>query len=94
MNMNLVPARCARAIAVGCLFSVAYLQAQESPALPKAVIDGTAPGWRVMGEEDFVNVNCATNTWTWTNGFVHCIGKPIGVIRTKKIHTNFELIAQ
>lgn len=94
MNMNPILVRCAHTMAVGCLFSVVALQSQESPALPKALIDGTAPGWHVMGEEDFVNVNCATNTWTWTNGFVHCTGKPIGVIRTKKLHTNFELVAQ
>ena len=25
---------------------------------------------------------------------VHCTGKPIGVIRTIKLHTNFELVAQ
>ena len=94
MNINPILVRCAHAMAVGCLFSVVALQSQESPALPKALIDGTAPGWHVMSEEDFVNVNCATNTWTWTNGFVHCTGKPIGVIRTKKLHTNFELVAQ
>jgi hypothetical protein len=94
MNMNAILAHCVRAMTVGCLSTFVGLRAQESPALPKAVIDGTAPGWRVMGEEDFVNVNCATNTWSWTNGFVHCTGKPIGVIRTKKLHTNFELVAQ
>ena len=47
-----------------------------------------------MNKDHFVNVNCEPDTWTWTNGMVHCTGKPIGVIRTIKLHTNFELVAQ
>ncbi len=66
----------------------------EPPVAPKAFIDGTAPGWRALGEADFVNVNCATNTWTWRDGEVHCTGKPVGVIRMHKPITNFELVAE
>ncbi len=77
-------------------FVLAALQTAfaEPPVPPKAFIDGTAPGWRALGEADFVNVNCATNTWTWRNGEVHCTGKPVGVIRMHKPITNFELVAE
>jgi hypothetical protein len=67
----------------------------KSAVLPKATIDGTGPGWKALGEADFVNVNCAKDTWTWKEGgLVHCTGRPVGVMRTKKQYTNFELVAQ
>src|SRR6266581_9494550 len=94
MNMNalFVPRFC-RAV-IGCLCVVYTASAQQPTPLPNAVIDGTGPGWYAFGKEHFVNVNCDPDTWTWTNGMVHCTGKPTGVIRTKKLHTNFELVAQ
>ena len=52
--------------------------------LPKAYLDGTGPGWRALGEEDFVNVNCNPETWSWKGGEVHCTGQPVGVTRTKR----------
>jgi hypothetical protein len=61
---------------------------------PRACIDGTGPGWRALGEEDFAAVNCNPETWTWKDGVIHCTGQPVGVIRTKKLVTNFELVAQ
>ena len=61
---------------------------------PKACIDGTGPDWKALGEDDFVNVNCDKDTWTWKDDDVHCTGKPVGVCRTKKTYTNFELVAQ
>jgi hypothetical protein len=61
---------------------------------PRAFLDGTGPGWKSLGEEDFVNVNCDPQTWAWKDGEVHCTGLPIGVARTQKVFTNFELIAQ
>jgi hypothetical protein len=69
------------------------LQAQQTNA-PRAFIDGTGPGWQTLGEENFINVNCDTNTWSWTNGFAHCTGKPVGVTRSTVLHTNFELVVQ
>jgi hypothetical protein len=57
-------------------------------------LDGSGPGWRDLGEADFENVNCAADTWSWKNGTARCTGKPIGVIRTKKPLTNFELSAE
>jgi hypothetical protein len=76
------------------LWLVFSARAQESVPLPKAFVDGNGPGWRVLGKEDFVNVNCDTNTWTWTNGITYCTGKPVGVTRSTKIYTNFELVGQ
>ncbi len=69
------------------------LQADESP-LPKAFIDGTGPGWRALGADDFENVNCDPETWTWSAEGVHCTGQPVGVTRSKKPLTNFELVAE
>lgn len=67
--------------------------ADEAP-LPKATIDGTGPGWRTLGGDDFVNVNCDPETWTWSAEGVHCTGQPVGVTRSKKPITNFEMVAE
>src|SRR6266536_5588433 len=96
MTMHAIFVRCLSGAAIGCLcaFVNATARAQSSGSLPKAGIDGTGPGWSVLGKEHFVNVNCDPDTWSWTNGIVHCTGKPTGVIRTRKLHINFELVAQ
>jgi hypothetical protein len=95
MNALLTHRFCGAAIGCLCVFLTAGIRAQQpTTPLPKAVIDGTGTGWSVLDKEHFVNVNCEPDTWTWTNGIVHCTGKPVGVIRTKKLHTNFELVAQ
>jgi hypothetical protein len=65
----------------------------EKAAPPKAFIDGQGEGWRDLGEQDFVAVNCPPETWSWKDGVVHCTGKPVGVIRTNKKFTNFEMVA-
>jgi hypothetical protein len=79
----------------GCLTVLAVLSFAEEPAAPvRAFIDGTGPGWRALGEEDFVNVNLDPDTWSWKGGVAHCSGKPVGVIKTRKPVTNFELVAQ
>src|SRR4051812_28137105 len=66
----------------------------EPAKLPKAFIDGTGLGWSVLGEKDFKPVNGAPDTWSWKDGVLHCTGRPIGVMRTQKQYTNFELVAQ
>src|SRR5689334_7979321 len=63
-------------------------------APPRAFIDGTGPGWRGLGHDDFVNVNCDPKTWTWEGGTVRCTGHPVGVIRTLKPYGNFVLVAR
>jgi len=71
-----------------------FAAAEENVSLPKACIDGTGPGWRALGEEDFVNVNGEADTWTWKDGMAYCTGQPVGVIRSQKIYQNFELVVE
>src|SRR5262249_28423943 len=52
------------------------------------------PGWKALGEADFVNVNCASDTWSFNRGVIHCTGQPVGVTRTRKPLGNFELVVQ
>jgi 3-keto-disaccharide hydrolase len=66
----------------------------QEPILPKAFVDGTGPGWRALGQEDFTNVNCYPETWTWKNDLLSCTGQPIGVMRTQQLFTNFELVVE
>lgn len=81
-------------LAIAAPLAIAVPDEPTSSAPPRACIDGTGPGWRALGEDDFAAVNCNPETWTWKAGAVHCTGKPVGVIRTRKLVTNFELVAQ
>jgi len=84
-----------RAVALAvCSVAMATASADEPAKPPKACIDGIGPGWRELGEADFVHVNCEPDTWTWKGNLVHCTGKPVGVIRSPKPLTNFELVAE
>jgi hypothetical protein len=78
-----------------CLFLSFFFQwgFAEEP-LPKAFLDGTAPGWVILGDKDFVSVNGYSDTWTWKDELLFCSGQPIGVMRSEKIFENFELIIQ
>jgi len=77
------------------LFALTALQqVVEGAEVPKATIDGTAPGFEAPGEDDFANVNCAADTWSWKDGVIHCTGQPIGVLRLKTPVTNFELVVE
>ena len=62
--------------------------------LKQAVVDGSGPGWRDLGEDDFVNVNCHPDTWMWKDGVAYCTGKPVGVIRSRKPIKNFEMVCE
>ena len=44
---------------------------------PTAHIDGTGPGWRALGKDDFQNVNCHEDTWAWDGDAVRCTGQPL-----------------
>src|SRR5215217_7824583 len=68
--------------------------ADPETSAPKAFIDGNGLGWHSLSESDFIPVNGAKDTWSWSDGVIHCTGKPVGVMRTKKQYTNFELVAQ
>jgi hypothetical protein len=83
-----------------CTFFLAWLAliattvAAEPPVTPRAFIDGHESGWRTLGEDDFVNVNCDDDTWTWEDGVAHCTGRPVGVIRSRAQIANFELVVE
>ena len=81
-------------IAGSLMIAVGTLHAEEATSPPRAFIDANAPGWRTLGKDDFVNVNCHADTWTWTADGVKCTGQPVGVIRSKRPFTNFELVAE
>lgn len=62
---------------------------------PKAVIDGSGPGWRSLGKADFTRVNDNDDTWQFADdGGIRCTGLPVGVIRTSKQYKNFELVVE
>jgi hypothetical protein len=86
--------KAAQAAVLASLALAGALTAQTPAHLPKAYVDGTGPGWKQLGKDDFVNVNCAKDTWTWKDGEVHCTGQPVGVCRTQKQYTNFEMVAE
>lgn len=76
----------------GCALLIVNAHGQQPT--PRAFIDGTGTGWKALTKEDFADVNCGPATWTWTNGIIHCTGKPVGVIRSTVLHTNLELVVQ
>ena len=63
--------------------------AQESVKL----ITGEGEGWMPLNENDFQNVNTDPDTWQWKDGTIFCKGTPVGVTRSKKKYTNFEMVA-
>jgi hypothetical protein len=76
------------------LFAPTQLATAEETAA-KAFIDGEGPDWKPLGKDDFVNVNCDEDTWTFgDDGLIQCTGKPVGVIRSQEPLTNFELVVQ
>lgn len=90
------PRTCGRLLlALIALSCCAYASAiNDAPELPKAFVDGTGLGWHELGEQDFARVNCDPETWSWKDGLIQCTGKPVGVIRSQKMYTNFELVVQ
>jgi hypothetical protein len=79
----------------GCTLAVAVLGGAafaEEP--PRAFVDGTGPGWKALGEDDFANVNCNEDTWSFEDGVIKCTGQPVGVMRTAKQYRNFELVCE
>jgi hypothetical protein len=76
------------------LFLPLGLSLADDPTLRKAFIDGNGPGWRSLGEGDFVNVNCNADTWSFKDGQIQCTGTPTGVMRMKEPIGNFELVVE
>ncbi len=91
-------------VALSLVFFATHLLAQDSaapddkqtdrPTLRFARISGEGEGWTSMGEDDFENVNCKPDTWKWNDGVLHCNGNCVGVIRSKKQYTNFEVVLE
>ena len=66
--------------------------AEDPVPLKRAFVDGTGFGWRALTADDFTKVNSADDTWAWKEGVLHCTGRPVSVMRTKREFTNFELV--
>lgn len=79
---------------VGLLASLAIPAAAAAQEPAQAFIDGTGPGWRALGADDFENVNTDPDTWSFDGDLIRCTGQPVGVTRTKEPVTNFELVVQ
>lgn len=58
------------------------------------IIIGLGADWTPLGLDDFVNVNCAEDTWNSKDGVIYCTGQPVGVIRSKKPYDNFEMVIE
>jgi hypothetical protein len=81
-------------IACCALVLAVAARGDEEPVLKKAFVDGTGRDWRELSLEDFMNVNCGPETWTSKQGVIHCTGLPVGVTRSRKTYTNFELVVE
>ncbi len=81
------------ALGSSVLVIVSLAAQQANP--PRAFIDGSEPGWRVLGSSDFAGVNGDRDTWAWIDDTtLHSTGKPIGVLRSQRIYVNFELMVE
>mgnify|MGYP001196610980 FL=1 len=92
MKLIHIPTLCTlAAITLGQAPLHAADKAKTKPAdkpVTQALITGTEAGWRPMTKDDFVNVNCHDDTWSFEGNLIKCTGKPVGVIRTKKMIKN------
>ena len=78
----------------GASTAAAATSTASTTSPPQAGVDGSEPGFRTLGESDFVNVNCKDDTWQWKKDMVHCTGDPVGVIRSVKPYTNLEMVCE
>lgn len=53
--------------------------------------DGFVPLFNGRDLTGWVNANCAPETWSVTDGMVHCTGHPTGALRTTRQYENFIL---
>ena len=77
-----------------CLAFTMMRTVAGEPESPRAYVDGTGAGWQALDAQDFTNANCLPETWKWTNGVLYCTGQPLGVARSVKTYTNFEMVVQ
>jgi hypothetical protein len=92
--MRIPPALLPLAVIVAAGTLRADLAGHAPADQPKAFIDGTGPGWRTLGPNDFARVNDSPDTWTWAGDVLKSTGVPIGVIRTRDQFLNFELVVE
>jgi hypothetical protein len=93
---------CWATVVTGSFFlSAAWIHGEEPAAasppaknFPRAFVDGVGPDWKELGQQDFTNVNCAADTWSFKDGVIHCTGQPVGVMRTKEQYKNLELVVE
>lgn len=71
-----------------------YTLSAADATRPKAWINGAEPGWRTLSLADFQQVNCRPDTFTEKDGLISCTGTPVGVVRSVKPYTNFELLLE
>jgi hypothetical protein len=53
--------------------------------------DGFVPLFNGRDFTGWVNANCAPETWSVTDGLIHCTGRPTGALRTTRQYENFIL---
>jgi Domain of Unknown Function (DUF1080) len=92
--MRIPPALLSLAVIVAAGALRADLAGHTPADQPKAFIDGTGPGWRTLGPNDFERVNDYPDTWKWVDDVLTSTGVPIGVIRTRNQFLNFELVVE
>jgi hypothetical protein len=80
--------------AIGLAAAPLAIGRAQSQIEPRAFVDGSGPGWRALGERDFAAVNGDPGTWTWKADLLVSTGTPIGVLRTTRVFTNFELVIE
>jgi hypothetical protein len=56
--------------------------------------DGFVPLFNGRDLSGWVNANCAPETWSVTNGTIHCTGRPTGAMRTERQYENFIMEAE
>src|SRR5688572_25392452 len=61
------------------------------PIAAHAEEDGFTPLFNGRDLANWVNVNCAPDTWSVRDGVIACTGKPKGMLRTPRQYENFIL---
>lgn len=94
MNRFRITVAAVSCISLVALTNVVRTEPQGTSAVTRAFIDGSGPGWKTLGENDFAGVNGNADTWTWKEGLLVSTGMPIGVLRTRQKYTNFEMVIE
>lgn len=82
------------ALSLTIVFSILPVGAKDPQPSTNAIIDSSRSDWKDLTENDFENVNCDPETWKWKDAIIYCTGKPVGVTKSKKTYTNFEMTLQ